>query len=199
MTADEPLAMASGNQMRVRTFASVRPISKIARLGLSRWAKAAIMKSSPEISRFASAGLRLTSASISPAHAASSIATVKLGCPTVDGTISDGFGGQGGGSFASYTKVVSGMGVQFCWPRAGSKDTQKRVRVSARTITLIPPSLHRHTRRRLRQLLPKTPLVKLRHRLPFQLVTLVQERQPERIAQIAENLVVLRPVQHRAR
>jgi ABC-type cobalamin/Fe3+-siderophores transport system ATPase subunit len=59
-------------------------------------------------------------------------------------------------------------------------------------------SLHRHARRAFRQFLGKAALVELGHGLAFQLVAFVQEGQPEGVADVAEDLGVLRPVQHRA-
>src|SRR5918995_5302044 len=55
-----------------------------------------------------------------------------------------------------------------------------------------------HVDRALRQLLAEAALVELRHERALELVALVQEGEPEREAEIAEDLGVLRPGDHRA-
>ena len=57
---------------------------------------------------------------------------------------------------------------------------------------------HRHAGRAFGQFLAKAALIEFGDGLAFQLVTLVQEREVEGIADIAENLGVLGPVQHGA-
>jgi hypothetical protein len=53
--------------------------------------------------------------------------------------------------------------------------------------------LHRHAGSTFRKLFRKAALIEFGDRLAFQLVALVQEGQAEGIADIAENLGILRP------
>src|SRR5713226_2004713 len=59
-------------------------------------------------------------------------------------------------------------------------------------------SAQRHVHRRLGQVAAEAALVELRHDRPLQLVAFVEEGQPEGEADVAENLGVLRPGNHRA-
>src|SRR5271169_1024933 len=57
----------------------------------------------------------------------------------------------------------------------------------------------RHVDRALRQFLAEAALIEFRHQRTFELVTFVDEGQPERKADVAEDLGVLGPGDHRAR
>src|SRR5579863_1358329 len=60
-------------------------------------------------------------------------------------------------------------------------------------------SAQRHVDRALRQLDPEAALIELRHDRPLELVAFVEESDPEREADVAEDLGILRPDDHRAR
>src|SRR5262245_50267573 len=62
-----------------------------------------------------------------------------------------------------------------------------------------PPSAQRHVDRRFRQLLAEAALIELGDDRPLQLVTLVDEGEPEGEADVLEDLRVFRPGDHRAR
>ena len=67
-----------------------------------------------------------------------------------------------------------------------------------RRLPRLRASGQRHVDRAFRQLLPEAALVELGHQRALELVALVQERQPEREADVAEDFGVLGPGDHGA-
>src|ERR1700691_1003212 len=99
--------------------------------------------------------------------------------------------------------MSGGLRSAFSW--AGFLSTTVELMVSNRPLSFPSRSAagelsaQCHVDGRFRQFLPKAALIKLRHQRTLELVAFIDESQPEREADIVEDVGGLRPDNHRTR